>query len=278
MVMSCAVRDTVLPKAKGVRVNGVAIPRDLISRETQHHPSKTPAAAWTAAARALVIRELLLQEARRLEIVGEPLSDSDGRRETAEEAAIRTLIAREVRTPEPDEAACRRYYEQNIQRFRLADIFEASHILIAADARDATAYAAAREKVATLCDKLRDNSERFADLARAHSDCPSAAQDGNLGQITSGQTTPEFEQALQRLTPGTISAEPVATRYGFHVIRLERRIEGRTVPYEAAAERIAHYLKESVERLALAQYVARLACRSTIDGVTLADAEALRVH
>ena len=276
--MTCAVRDTILPKAKGVRVNGVAIPRDMISRETQHHPSKTPAAAWTAAARALVIRELLLQEARRLDVVGAPMSNSDGRRETAEEAAIRTLIAREVRTPVPDEATCRRYYEQNAQRFRSADIFEASHILIAADARDASAYAAAREKASMLCNELHERPERFADMARAHSDCSSAAQDGNLGQITAGQTTPEFEQALQRLEAGTIGAEPVASRYGFHVIRLERRIAGRAVPFEAAAERIANYLKDSVERVALAQYVARLASAAAIDGVTLADAEALRVH
>ena len=276
--MTCAVHNAILPKAKGVRVNGVAIPRDEISRETQHHPSKTPAAAWTAAARALVIRELLLQEARRLDVVGEPMSDSDGRRETADEAAIRTLIAREVRTPEPDDATCRRYYEQNAQRFRSADIFEASHILIAADARDTASYAAAREKAAAICNDLHEHPDRFADLARGCSDCPSAAQDGNLGQITAGQTTPEFEQALQRLTPGTITAEPVASRYGFHVIRLERRIAGRAVPFEAAAERIANYLKDSVERLALAQYVARLASAAAIDGVTLADAEALRVH
>ena len=59
---------------------------------------------------------------------------------------------------------------------------------------------------------------------------------------------------------------------------MPRRIEGRAVPFEAAAERIAQYLKETVERTALAQYVARLASGAAIEGVTLADAEALRVH
>ena len=141
--MSCSVREAIAPKAKGVRVNGVAVPRDLISREIQQHPSKSPAAAWTAAAQALVIRELLLQEARRLEVVGTPLSDQDGRRETDDEAAIRTLIEREVTTPEPDEATCRRYYDKHPDRFRAADIFEAAHILVAADARDTAAYARA---------------------------------------------------------------------------------------------------------------------------------------
>lgn len=276
--MTCAVRDHIVPKGKGVRVNGVPISRAEIAREIQHHPAKTPAAAWTAAAQALAIRELLRQEARRLGLAGAPLSDSEGRRETEDEAAMRALIDREVETPTPDEAACRRYYDNNRARFRSADIFEAAHILIAADARDPAAYGEARDKAAAIAARLRQAPAEFDALARMQSACPSAAQGGNLGQITAGQTTPEFEAALQRLVPGTITPEPVATRYGFHVIRLDRRIDGRLVPFEAVAERIAGYLEDRVERLALAQYVARLASRAAIDGVTLADAEALRVH
>src|SRR5690606_38511710 len=94
-----------------VSVNGVVVPRDAIAREVQQHPAPTPLAAWKEAARALAVRELLLQEARRLDVSGEPLSDGEGRRETDEEAAIRLLVEREVVVPEPDEAACRRYYE-----------------------------------------------------------------------------------------------------------------------------------------------------------------------
>lgn len=274
---TCAVRDAILPKPKGVRVNGVAIPRDLIARETQNHPAKTPAAAWTAAARALVVRELLLQEARRLGVVGVPNSDGD-RRETDEEAAIRTLVEREVRTPRPDDAACRRFYDNNKTRFRSADIYAVSHILVAADARDADAYARARDEAALLCAAVTARPDSFADVARARSDCPSGRQGGNLGQITDADATPEFAAALRRMTPGEITAEPVATRYGFHIIHLERRIEGTVVPYEAVADRIAAYLSDRVERLAVAQYIARLASRAAIDGVALADTEALRVH
>src|SRR5271165_3951824 len=124
--MACSLHQAVLPQGHGVRVNGVAIPRDLISREIQHHPSRTPAEAWQAAARALVVRELLLQEVRRLEIAGQPMADGDGRRETEDEAAVRTLIAREIATPKAGVATCRRYYEQNRQRFRSSDIYEAA--------------------------------------------------------------------------------------------------------------------------------------------------------
>jgi peptidyl-prolyl cis-trans isomerase C len=117
-----------------------------------------------------------------------------------------------------------------------------------------------------------------AELAQAHSACSSASQGGNLGQITEGQTSSEFEEALFDLEPGSIGQEPVATRYGFHIIRLDRKHEGRELPFELVAERIAEYLQESVQRRALAQYVARLATAARIEGVDLAGAEAMRVN
>lgn len=274
--MTCSVHRA-LPKGTGVRVNGVAIPRDVIAREVQHHPSRTPAASWQAAARALVVRQLLLQEARRLAVEGEPLSDGDGRRETAEEAAVRALVAREVRTPSADMATCRRYYEQNRQRFRSSDIYQAAHILFAASKADAPSYAQARAAAEAALAMLREHPEQFAGLAQAHSACSSASQGGNLGQITAGQTTPEFEQALFALEPGAISPQPVATRYGFHIVRLDRKHEGRELPFELVADRIAEYLEESVQRLALAQYVARLAAAAHIEGITLVNADAMRV-
>jgi peptidyl-prolyl cis-trans isomerase C len=275
--MTCAVRRA-LPEGTGVRVNGVAIPRDAIAREVQHHPSRTPAASWQAAAQALVVRELLLQEARRLAVEAEPLADAGGRRETAEEAAVRALLAQEVRTPAADTATCRRYYEQNRRRFCSSAIYEVAHILFAASSADPPRYARARDAAHAALAVLQEHPEQFADLARARSACPSASQGGNLGQITAGQTTPEFEQALFALAPGAISPKPVATRYGFHIIRLNRKRQGRELPFKLVAQRIAEYLEESTQRLALVQYVARLAARARIEGINLVTAEAIRVE
>jgi len=261
-----------------VRVNGVAIGRDAIQREMQHHVAAKPIEAWTRAARALVIRELLLHEARRLAVAAQPLSDDEGRRETDEEAMIRGLIDREVRVPEPDDATCRRYHEQNRARFRSPDIYEASHILFAALPADREAHAQARADAIGVLAALREHPDSFATLAKAYSRCPSAEQGGNLGQITAGQTTPEFEEALIALEPGQLCDAPVETRYGFHIIRLDRKHDGRALPYEMVADRIADYLRDSVRRRADAQYIARLVSAAKIEGVDLAGADALRVH
>jgi len=277
--MSCSVHvQFPVGKPITVSVNGVTIARDAIQREMQHHPAAKPIAAWQQAARALVIRELLLQRAQIIGMTPQPVSDIEGRRETDDEALMRGLVEREVAVPEPDEETCRRFYAKNMARFRSPDIFEASHILLAALPSDQEAYARARADAEAVLATLRDNPQSFAALAQAYSRCSSAAQGGNLGQLTQGQTTPEFEQALVALSPGEVSAEPVATRYGFHIIRLERKHEGRTLPYEVVAERIADYLRESVRRRADAQYIARLVSAAHIEGIELAGADVLRVH
>lgn len=261
-----------------VSVNGIAIARDAIVREMQHHPAAKPITAWQQAARALVIRELLLQRARIIELKPEPISDQAGRRETDEEALMRGIVDREVTVPEPDDEICRRFYDRNGARFRSPDIYEAAHILFAALPKDSEAYARAQADAARVLAALSERPESFAELAQAHSRCPSAAEGGNLGQITAGQTTPEFEQALVALSPGQLCEAPVATRYGFHIIRLDRKHEGRVLPYEVVAERIADYLRESVRRRADAQYIARLVTAAKIEGIELAGAEALRVN
>lgn len=277
--MTCTVRDTILPRRESVvSVNGIAIPRDLIAREIQNHPAGSPIMAWTNAARSLVVREVLLQEAKRRNVALAPHEDGDGRREADDEALIRALIEQGVRTPVADEAACRRYYEQNRRRFHSPDIHEAAHILIPAIKADAPGYKKAHEAAAALIAELRLHPECFPELARAHSACSSAAEGGHLGQVASGQTTPEFEHALAALAPGETSAEPVATRYGFHIIRLDRRMEGRALPFELVADRIAEYLNENVRRRAVAQFIARLVSRATIAGVEMPDAEQHRVH
>lgn len=276
--MSCSVHAQ-LPTGRpvNVSVNGVSIARDAIIREMQHHPAGKPIAAWQQAARALVIRELLMQEARRLDIAPEPRTE-DGRRETDEEAIMRGLIDREVTVPKADDETCRRYYERHRSQFRSPDIYEAAHILFAALPADKEAYAKARAEAEGALAALREQPECFAVLARTHSSCSSAAQGGNLGQITAGQTTPEFEQALVALSPGQVCAAPVATRYGFHIIRLDRKHDGKLLPFELVAGRIAGYLNESVRRRADAQYIARLVSKAQIEGVELAGADAHRVH
>jgi peptidyl-prolyl cis-trans isomerase C len=276
--MGCSLKNVLAQGSRTiVSVNGVVVPHDAISREAQNHPADTPIAAWTAAARALAVRELLLQEARSRGVTVEPLADEEGRRETEEEALVRGLVETCVRTPSPDADACRRYYEQNAARFRSPDIFECAHILIAARSDRPEAFQAARERAEAIRARLVDDPSAFEDLAAAHSDCTSRATGGNLGQITSGMTTPEFERALLGLKVSELSPV-VESRYGLHIIRLARRVPGKVLPLSAVQQRIETYLSERSRRIAVAQFIALLAARAELAGVELPGPSDLRVH
>ena len=255
-----------------VSVNGVVIEERSIAAETQNFVADSIGEARAAAATALVIRELLLQEARRRGLAPQPRRLEQGVRETDEEALVRQLLDDEVVTPQADEATCRRYYDNNRQRFRSPDLFEAAHILFAAAPEDTQAYADAISSAERAIAALDRNPGAFGEIARHRSACSSARNDGRLGQVARGETVPELETFLLNLEEGQLCPVPVRTRFGAHVLRLDRRIAGRDLPFEAVRQAIADYLIEASFRRAVAQYIAILAGRARITGIDLGGA------
>ena len=95
----------------------------------------------------------------------------------------------------------------------------------------------------------------------------SRANGGRLGQIAAGDTVPEFEAALAILPVGGVTLEPVATRFGLHVIRLDARAEGALLPFEAVHPRIRDMLERATWARESRALVARLLTESRVSGV-----------
>lgn len=256
-----------------VLVNGRAIDPAVIATEVQNHPAPDAQAAWEGAARALVFRQLLLDEADRLEIMSVGLVDAEGRKLADADARIEALLEQEVRCPHADAATIRRYYERHAERFASPTLVEAEHILFSAAPDDSLAYGLATGDARTAIRKLQADPQLFADLARTHSACPSKEQGGNLGQIGPGQTVKEFEDVLFALAEGALHPEPVRTRFGVHVIRAGRRVEGAQQPLELVEDKIAQYLEEASWRRAVSQYLSILASQARIEGVEIGGAD-----
>ncbi len=225
-----------------------------------------------AARRALAVRELLLERAAlRGLLEGRTRAEVSFADAGAEDAVIERVLELEVRTPEPNDEECRRYYEGHRAQFRSGDLVAASHILLALTAR--VPPGALRAKAAEVHAAARREPQRFAELAREYSNCPSAANGGSLGQLGRGDTVPEFERALFGSEALGVLPELVDTRYGFHVVLVARRIAGEPVPCDAARERIAALLRERSTERALAQYVQVLAGEAKLQGVDLVGAQ-----
>jgi len=254
-------------------INGVEISHEAILAETQNHPAPEPDRAWDEAVEALAVRELLIQQARRVGLEPEPETDREGRRETDEHALIRQLLAEEIAVPEADEATCRRYYDANRGRFRSLDLYEAAHILFSASPDDETGYQEAVDKATLAIAQVENDPAAFERIARTQSDCTSGKDCGRLGQVSRGDTVAEFETFLVALEAGQLCPIAVKSRYGAHVLRLDHKIEGRQLPFEAVQKRISDYLQEASWRRAVAQYVQLLAGQAEIEGVQLRAAD-----
>lgn len=257
------------PTLPVVVVNDVVIPEAEILEEAQNHPAENPGKALRAAAQALVVRQLLLQQARKLDLLPEPESDADGRAETDDDALIRMVIDQELSVPAATDDECLRYYKNNPQRFSSDDIYQARHILLVASASDPEARQKAKAQAQSLTNLLIGEPERFEQMAREMSACSSSQQGGNLGQITRGDTVPEFEAALEVLQEGELTREPVETPYGYHIIAMDKKIAGNCLPFEHVSERISTWLQAASWSKAVAQYVSILAGEAKIEGVDL---------
>lgn len=271
----CGGAEPILPPPPSfgeVRVNGVEIAPEAIAEEIQHHPAPDAETAWIEAARALAVRELLLQEARRLGLSADPGRDETGRIEAEDDALIRMLLESELEPAVASREECRRYYEASQARFRTPELFEASHILIEPDGEDADAWSVAESHARSIAAEIGDGADSFAQAARAFSGCASAQQDGSLGQIRRGELVPQVQAGLEALAEGTTGREPIRTRFGWHILRLQRRIPGQTLPFEMVEPKIRDMLEARSWSLAAARYVAGLAAAGKVEGVRIEQA------
>ena len=96
-------------------------------------------------------------------------------------------------------------YLKSFQQYKEAN---ASHILVKNN-----------EEARAIIKKI-NNKAKFSELAKTHSTGPSGKNGGNLGWFGPGQMVKEFEQATFSLEKGEVSQEPVKTKFGFHIIKL----------------------------------------------------------
>jgi peptidyl-prolyl cis-trans isomerase C len=254
-------------EAPGITVNGVKITPEQISAEVQYHPASSLIDAKYKAMQALVIRELLIQQAVRL-----GLCEADKSRDTPDEVIDR-LLEQEITVPEPTPVECERYYSNNVKRFHTSPLFEASHILYLAPPDDEDARNRARNLAEKALSSIRENPDMFEAIARSESACPSAKLGGNLGQISKGQTLPAFEAALLMMKEGDLSPEPLLTEVGYHIIRLHRRTDGQLLPFDSVAQWVADHLKKESWQRAFSQYIQILAGEAKISGFRLHGAD-----
>lgn len=132
------------------------------------------------------------------------------------------------------EEEIKEYFENNRERFNIPDEFEARHILVGSEEK-------AREII-----NLLDEGEDFAALAAEHStDTGTKTQGGNLGIFPRGAMVSAFQDAIDSLKVGERSGA-VQTSFGYHVIELLDRKEGREVTFEEVKDDVENAIYDGM--------------------------------
>ena len=137
----------------------------------------------------------------------------------------------------------------------------ARHILLRPSAQ--LSQEAAARRLALFKRDIINGTKSFEQLARDNSEDGSAAQGGDLGWASPGSMVPEFEEAMNALAPGGIS-DPVASRFGVHLIQLIERREIALEPKQVR-EQARNSLREQKFEEAYLEWMRELRARAYVE-------------
>lgn len=138
-------------------------------------------------------------------------------------------------TVDVTEDEVKKFYEENKEAFKEKESANASHILVSEE-----------DKAREIYKKVKDG-EDFETLAKKNSTCPSKEKGGDLGTFTRGQMVKEFEDAVFENEVGTVT-EPVKTQFGYHIIKINEKNEGRDLEFDEVKDKIFSQLKRQKEQ------------------------------
>ncbi|MGA9537817.1 MAG: SurA N-terminal domain-containing protein [Desulfobacterales bacterium] len=137
----------------------------------------------------------------------------------------------------------RTYYDNNPDEFYTPKTVKARHILIKVDPQaEEKNVEQARQKASEIL-KLAREGRDFAELAKQYSEGPTAANGGDLGAFRKDAMVKPFADQAFAMKAGDIS-EPVRTRFGWHIIKVEKVNEATTTSFEAARDDIRRKLTD----------------------------------
>ncbi|MEO8280745.1 MAG: peptidylprolyl isomerase [Ideonella sp.] len=216
--------------------------------------------------------ELLRQAAMQAGLLAsDDPAPADGALSEAASDAIELLLDRELALPAPSEEACRRHHAAQRGRYAIGERAQLRHVLFAVT--PGVDVNALRQRAEACLLDVRgtspDGEDRFAVAAAATSNCPSGAEGGALGWLTTDDCAPEFAREIFGKPEVGVLPRLVHSRFGLHVVQVLAREPGVNPDFEAVKSAVAQALRQQTFTTALRQYLQLLAGQATVEGVDL---------
>jgi peptidyl-prolyl cis-trans isomerase C len=215
-------------------VNGKAVPKtrlDSLSQQIERSGRPITPEMQGQLREEVIAREVFMQEAEKL-----GLSATDDFK-VQMELARQTILIRELfadfqkKNPITD-ADLKAEYD----KFAAANggkEYKARHILVEKEA-DAKTIIASLKK-----------GGKFEDIAKKQSkDTGSGAKGGDLDWANPSSYVPEFSEALLKLSKGQLSAAPIKTQFGYHVIRVDDVRDVKLPAFEEVKPQISQQMQQ----------------------------------
>jgi len=135
-----------------------------------------------------------------------------------------------------DDTEVKTHFETNKAKFSTPEKTDTSHILVDSE-----------EECKDIHNKIINNEITFEEAAKAHSKCPSKDKGGNLGSYPKGQMVLEYEAVAFSMKKDEIS-EPVKTQFGYHIIKLNEKVEAIETKFEDVKEKASQDLINTKQR------------------------------
>jgi peptidyl-prolyl cis-trans isomerase C len=148
---------------------------------------------------------------------------------------VETLLNTETRTRVTEEEM-RKIYDEQRARITPEEEVRARHILVETE-----------DEAKALIAQIRGGGD-FEAIAKEKSKDPGGARNGgDLGFFTKGQMVPEFADAAFAMQAGQLSAAPVKSQFGWHIIKVEERRQRPIPNFEQVRGQIEDFLTRRVQ-------------------------------
>lgn len=166
------------------------------------------------------------------------------------------------------EADIRKYYDENKEQFSQPEQLQVRHILFFVNEgdkeypvkhTDAEAQKMAEDVIAQL-----KQGKDFADLAKEKSEDSGTKTNGGLYTFSKGEAVKEFSDAAYALKAGEYTLKPVKTEFGYHVIKMEKKIPAKLESFEQVKERLADQMSEQSKQARFSEFMQEAKSKANI--------------
>lgn len=231
-------------------VNGNPITRDDVVAFMQYKQQTQPNAQVNP---ALLLNEIINTRLLVAEAEAQGLQDSDEIKRQLEiqrsAALVNLLVRNYLQTLDLSDEELKKEYDNQVAGIDKKE-YKASHILVEDE-----------DTARKLIAEIKPDASNFAELAKENSTGPSGKDGGDLGWFSTSSMVPEFGDAVQNMSKGDVSKDPIHSEFGWHVIYLEDVRDVDLPDFESSKPR----LELIVAQRKLQEHIADLREKATIE-------------